>query len=74
MRVIHLLPKAHPDYYIATAELKNIFAKLKYKSLYPTVADFTSQLDQWATKYSSYSFQDMNEKEKVDFLGIVIFT
>lgn len=42
MRVIHLLPKAHPDYYIATAELKNIFAKLKYKSLYPTVADFTS--------------------------------
>jgi hypothetical protein len=73
MRVIHLLPKAHPDYHIAVSELKKIFAKLKYTASYTTVTDFTSQLDEWATKYSTYSFQDMNEKEKVNYLGNIYF-
>lgn len=69
MRVIHLLPKAHPDYYIAVSEFKLIFAKLKYQQSYPKVSNFTNALCQWEYKFSSYYFEEMTEKEKVVFLG-----
>ena len=69
MRIIRLLPKVHPDYYIAVSELKSVFAKLKYQQSYPNVSDFINALSEWEYKFSFYYFEEMTEKEKVVFLG-----